>query len=120
METYIGKQGLELKKKVSTVLLHECKPELDVSAQCKEQEEVSQHHQRILVGVLRWTAELGRVDICTEVSMMAAHCTMPRKGHIEAEWHMVAYLKKHDRSRMVFSSSPPDLDVKTSALPRRD
>ena len=62
VETYISKQGLELKKKVTTVLPNNYKPELDVSTQCNE-EEVSQYHQRI--GVLRWAVELGRVDICT-------------------------------------------------------
>jgi hypothetical protein len=90
VETYLEKQGLELKKKVNTVLPNAYKPELDVSPLCDE-EGVSQYHQRI--GVLRWAVELGRVDICTEVSMMAAHCAMPRVGHLEAVWHMFAYLK---------------------------
>jgi len=77
VETHLEGLGLALKKKVSTVLPHEYKPELDVSKECNE-EEVSQYHQRI--GVLQWAVELGRVDICTEVSMMAAHYAMPRKG----------------------------------------
>jgi len=77
VETYIGELGLELKKKVTTVLPHGYKPELDASIECNE-EEVSQCHQRIRV--LRWAVELDRVDICTEVSMMAAHCAMSKRG----------------------------------------
>jgi len=117
METHLEGLGLALKKKVSTVLPHEYKPELDVSKECNE-EEVSQCHQRI--GVLRWTVELGRVDICTEVSMMAAHCAMPRKGHLDVVWHMFAYLKRHDKSKMVFDSRSPTFLVKTNELPRPD
>jgi hypothetical protein len=117
VETHLDGLGLALKNKVSTVLPHEYKPELDVSKECNE-EEVSQYHQRI--GVLRWAVELGRVDICTEVSMMAAHCAMPRKGHLDAVWHMFAYLKKHDKSKMVFDSRSPTFSVKTNELPRPD
>jgi len=113
VETHLDGLGLALKKKVTTVLSHECKPELDVSKECNE-EEVSQHHQRI--GVLRWAVELGRVDIYNEVLMMATHCAMPRKGHLDAVWHMFACLKKHDRSRMVFDSRLPNFAVKTDEL----
>ena len=45
--------------------------------------------------------ELGRIDICTEVSMLAAFSAAPRKGHLEAVMHVFAYLKKHPRSRNV-------------------
>jgi len=101
VETHLDGLGLPLKKKMSTVLPHEYKPELDVSKEYEE-EEVSQCHQRI--GVLRWAVELGRVDICTEVSMMPMHCAMLRKGHLDAIWHMIACLKRHDKSKMVFDS----------------
>jgi len=119
VETHLEGLGLALKKKVSTVLPHECKPELDVSKECDE-EEVSQCHQRI--GVLWWAVELGRVDICTEVSMMAADCAMPRKGHLDAVWHTFACLpaKRHDKSKMVFDSRSATFSVKTNELPRPD
>jgi len=48
VETYLEDIGLGLTKKVSTVLPHDYKPELDVSKECNE-EEVSQCHQRIRV-----------------------------------------------------------------------
>ena len=80
VETHLEGLELALKKKVSTVLPHEYKPELETFKECKE-EEVSQCRQRI--GVLRWAVEFGRVDICTEVSMMAEDCAIPRKGHLD-------------------------------------
>jgi len=117
VEMHLEGLGLALKKKVSTVLPHEYKPELDVSKECNE-EEVSQYHQRI--GVVRWAVELGRVDICTEVSIMAAHCAMLSKGHLDAVWHMFAYLKRQDKSKMVFDSRSPTFSVRTNELPRPD
>jgi hypothetical protein len=117
VQAYLEGKGLELRKSVSAVLPGKYKPELDTSALCDE-EGISQYHQRI--GVLRWAVELGRADICTEVSMMAAHCAMPRTGHLEAVWHVFAYLKKFNKSKMVFNSSPSNFLVKTSELPRPD
>jgi len=67
---------------------------------------VSECHSRI--GVLHWAVELGRIDICTEVSIMAAFAASPRKGHLEAVYHIFAYLKRHDRSRLVFDASRPN------------
>jgi hypothetical protein len=37
-----------------------------------------------------------------EVSMLAAFTTAPRQGHLQALFHIFAYLSKHDRSRLVF------------------
>eukprot|EP00957_Ditylum_brightwellii_P078334 5956161-Ditylum_brightwellii.AAC.1 len=34
------------------------------------------------IGVLRWMVELGRTDICLEVSMMSSHLDMPREEHM--------------------------------------
>jgi hypothetical protein len=53
------------------------------------------------IGVLRWAVELGQIDIATEVSMLAAFSAAPRHGHMAAVLHMYAYLKAHDRSRLV-------------------
>ena len=55
--------------------------------------------------------ELGRVEICTEVSMTLSHLTLPQKGHLEAVFHIFAYLKKHHNSEMVFDPSEPEIDM---------
>ena len=62
--------------------------------------------------------ELGRVDICTDVSMMSSHLAMPRRGHLGALFIMFAYLKKHHNSEMIFDPSEPDIDM--SIFPRED
>jgi len=45
---------------------------------------------------------------------------MPRKGHLDAVWHVFAYLKRHDKSKMVFDSRSPAFSVKTNELTRPD
>jgi len=61
------------------------------------------------IGILRWALELGRVDIVLEVSLMSLFNALPREGHLEALYHMFAYLAKADRHSIVFDASPPDL-----------
>ena len=54
--------------------------------------------------------------------MMSSHIALPRKGHLEALFHMFAYLKKHHNSEMVFDPSEPDVDVgeEGGSQPRRE
>ncbi len=42
------------------------------------------------------------MDIATEASVMASYSAAPRKGHLDALFHMFAYLNLHERSTMVF------------------
>ena len=97
------KQGL--KSKVACVLPSGYKPELDVSDELDDTH-TSWFQQQI--GVLRWMVELGRIDITTEVSMLASYCAQPREGHLGAVLHMFGYLKQHPRSKMVFDPAKMD------------
>jgi hypothetical protein len=63
-----------------------------------------------LIGVLRWTCELGRIDILTEVSMLSSHNALPREGHLEAVLDIFAYLKKHQSAAIVFDDDLPIID----------
>ena len=49
--------------------------------------------------------ELGRMDVATEVSMLATYSAAPRHGHLAAVLHLFAYLKKNPRSKLVFDPS---------------
>ena len=51
---------------------------------------------------LRFASVHQYVADVAEVSMLAAYCAAPRTGHLEAVFHMFAYLKSHERSRLVF------------------
>ena len=92
-------QKLQLKTKAAGALPSGYKPELDVTAELGP-EESSWYQQQI--GVLRWMVELGRIDVATEVSMLAAHTALPREGHLLAVLHLYAYLSKHNRSKTVY------------------
>ena len=58
--------------------------------------------------------EIGRINICTEVSMLSSYSAMPRVGHFEGVLHMFAYLKQHHNSRLVFDPKKPDTDTDMS------
>jgi hypothetical protein len=78
------------------------RPELDTTPLCDD-DEANYYQQPI--GVLRGAVELGRIDIHNEVSMLAAYTAAPHQGHLDAVFHIYAYLNKHSRSRLVFDDS---------------
>jgi hypothetical protein len=55
--------------------------------------------------------EIGRVDIITDVSELSSHLALPREGHLEAVFHMFAYLKKKHNAHVVFDPMYPELDM---------
>jgi hypothetical protein len=77
------------------------RPEIDVSPLLSS-DGIQKYQQ--LIGTLRWMIELGRVDILHEVSKLSSYQAAPRQGHLDAIYKIFAYLKKHERSRMLFDS----------------
>ena len=66
-----------------------------------------------LIGILRWAVEIGRIDIFLEVSLLSQYQANPRFGHLEAAYHIFAYLKKHpDMGRLAYDSKCPATDKK--------
>mmetsp|Transcript_986 Transcript_986/g.909 ORF Transcript_986/g.909 Transcript_986/m.909 type:complete len:326 (-) Transcript_986:342-1319(-) len=63
------------------------------------------------IGILRWMVELGRIDINTEVSMMALHLDLPREGHLDTLLHVYSYLKHKYNARLAMDPSYPDIDM---------
>ena len=49
------------------------------------------------------------MDIITEVTKLSSFLVSPREGHLEQAFHILAYLKKHLRSSLVFDDTEPDL-----------
>jgi len=80
------------------------RPEVDMTEEC-DNESASRYSQ--LIGVLRWAVELGRLDIYTEVALLSQHLALPRVGHLEAVYHIFAYLNKHSTSSIIFDASSP-------------
>ena len=83
-------------------------PEIDISEELGAQEA---SYLQSLIGILRWMVELGRVDICTETSMMSYHLALPQRGHLEILFHMFSYLKGHQNSEMMFDPTAPDVEM---------
>ena len=65
-----------------------------------------------------WIVDLGQVDINTEVSVLSSHLALPRIGHIDAVFHIFAYLKKKHNSDMVYD--PTEVDFDRYAFPKED
>jgi len=63
-----------------------------------------------LIGVLRWICELGRIDILVDVAMLSRFLAAPREGHLEQTLHVFSYLKRYNRSNMVFDDTVPVYD----------
>ena len=83
------------------------RPELDVSPLLDE--EHTTFYQQ-LIGILRWAVELGRIELHYSVALLAQYLAAPREGHLNQVYHMFAYLKAHDRSRIVMDASRPRVD----------
>ena len=84
IEIKIIRDERKLVKRASTPFMYNYKPEEDNSSELSPED--ASYYQS-LIGILRWIVELGRVDICCEVSMMATQLALPREGHLEAVLH---------------------------------
>ena len=62
-------------------------PDLDTTAELDEEQATYYQSQ---IGVLHWIVELGRIDITTEVSLLASHVVLPRKGCLQTVFHIYA------------------------------
>jgi hypothetical protein len=107
LEAWMREKGYKLPNRADTPMMTTYRPELDVSKVLSG--ELANYYQS-LIGVLRWAVEIGRIDITTEVSMLAAHMAMPREGHLYAVFRVFAYLKKKHNSRLVYDPTYPTID----------
>jgi hypothetical protein len=87
-----------LKPKTVCVLPSGWKPELDTTDLLKDEDACFYQSQ---IGVLWWAVELGRIDIATEVSMLAAYSVAPCQEHLAAVLHGFGYLNNNGRSWLV-------------------
>ena len=104
VEESLAKKGLRLPSKCYTPLPTDYRPELETSEELKS--DGVQYYQE-LVGVLRWTVELGRVDILLEVALMSTHLAMPRIGHLHQIYRMFGYLKQYPKRKLAFNPMHP-------------
>ena len=115
VEQHLAKYGGKLPSRAVTPLSSNYRPETDTS---NELEPSDAAYFQSLIGVLRWMVELGRVDICLEVSLLSSHLALPRVGHLEEVYHIFAYLKRNHNTEMVFD--PSDTVIDETKFPRGD
>ena len=108
VEGFIEADGMKWKKPKTPFPKTNYRPELDESP-LLEPEMISRYQQ--LIGILRWSCELGRFDILLEVSLLSSFSAAPRKGHLEAVYHMFAYLRNHNRASISFDPTVPEFNV---------
>lgn len=107
VERELAEVDQRLQTRVETPLSSGYRPELDSTPELDARR---LNYYQGLIGVLRWICELGRVDILYSVSIMSSYLASPRKGHLDQVFHIFAYLKKYNRSSMVFNDIVPDFD----------
>jgi hypothetical protein len=92
-----------------TPFMSKYRPELDVTPELGSEQAT---YFQSVIGVLRWAVEIGtKVDILAEVSMLSSCLAMPQEWHMEAAFHIFAYLKNRHNTRMVFDPTYPDIDM---------
>ena len=106
VETELGKESLKLRGKAQRPFALDYRPEIDITPELDE--EGIQKYQGYM-GIFRWMIELGRVDILTEVSHLSSYQAMPREGHLEACYHIFAYLRKHPTFSIAMHPSRPSV-----------
>jgi hypothetical protein len=98
---------MPLKRKVTSPFTQDYRPELDTSEELNV-ERATRYQSDI--GILRWIVEIGRIDIITEVSLLASHLALPRIGHLMQVWHIYAFLKNRHNGCLIFDPTYPRID----------
>ena len=107
LEGTLALEDQRLKAKADRPFPEKYKPETDISETLDDR--LTQRYQG-LIGILRWAVELGRVDILLEVSLLSSYNASPRQGHLEAVYHIFAYLKSHANSAIALDPKIPYVD----------
>lgn len=115
LELKLDKKNLKLRSNVKAPLSKDYRPELDSSPELNAED--SSLYQS-LIGSLRWMVEMGRIDICCEVSMMSSHVAMSREGHLQQLYQLFGYLKTHHNARIIMDPSYPT--VQEDDFPKHD
>jgi hypothetical protein len=102
-------EGYVLRQRTKNPLPQGYRPELDVTSELDPG--LSSCYLQ-LIGILRWAIELGRLDIFHEVSILLQHQALPREGHLEALYHIFAYLRSHENmGRIGYDPTKPEIDT---------
>ena len=79
VEQYLLRKENKLNSKAGTPIYNGYRPETEATDELRP---VDAAYYQLLIGILRWMVDLGRVDICVEVSMLPSCLDMPIEGHL--------------------------------------
>jgi hypothetical protein len=101
-------EGYVLKNKAKNPFPMNYQPKLDVSNELGL--ELSSCYLQ-LIGIVQWAIELGCINIHHEISLLSQYQANPRVGHLEALYHVFAYMKGHlDIGHVAFDPKTPVVD----------
>ena len=100
--------GIKLPQRAATPFVKDYLPELNISEELNPEKA---NYYQSLIGIVRWMIELGRINMITEVSLFSFFLAIPRRGHLEALFHIFAYLDIKHNSRMIFDPTHPEIDM---------
>ena len=107
VELKLRKEGRRLSTNARTPIACNYKPELDGTTELKG-EDITYYQE--LIGILRWSTEIGRVDILLEVSLLSSYQESPRIGHMEQLLHIYAFIKAKPKLTLYFHPQIPPVD----------
>jgi hypothetical protein len=93
------------KSRVDSPLPHDYHPEIDESEFLDDD---SKQLYQSYVGILRWAVELARIDLAHACGVLAKYMAAPRQGHLTAIIRVFAYIKKHNRSKIIIDKYERD------------
>ena len=102
VERNLKEKGLSLKKKANSPISHNNCPEIDDTTKLSDNDA---SYYQLLIRILRWIVELGRMGICCEVSMLTSRMFLSCIGHMEQVLHIFLYLRSHHNAEMIFDTS---------------
>jgi len=108
-------QKLHSKKYANVPIQNGYRPELDYSPLLSP--ETANFYQQ-LIGMLRWTVELGRIDIHLAVTLLSSYMMQPREGHLIEVLRIFSFLKYNANSTMIFDHLP--VNWEEEAFPKHD
>ncbi len=108
-------QKLQPRKYANLPMRQGYRPELDYSPLLSP--ETANFYQQ-LIGMLRWTVELGRIDIHLAVTLLSSYMMQPREGHLIEVLRIFSYLKYNMNSTMIFDHIP--VNWKEDDFPNHD
>ena len=107
VERQLEKTSFKLPRKAETLLQTSYHPEIDTTPELSRNDAA---YYQLLIDMLQWMVELGRVDICIEVSMMSSQLALPRECHLEQLYHIFAHINKYYNTERVFDPTITEIN----------